>query len=622
MAAELARHGLRCRIVDALEAPSLLSRALVVQSRTVELFDDFGVAEALLARGVPMRAYNVLGAGGRRARIAMRHFPWLETRYPIPHMVPQGATEAVLTRYLASFGLAVEWGVAFTGFREDAEGVDVTLKHRDGTGESVRARWLLGCDGGSSRVRKEAGIPFEGKTYDYACMLVDARLDWPLGHGEMFIIPSRHGVVAAFPMPGENRYRLSFNLPRYGDGGTQPLTLEELQALADRMVPVPTRLSAPTWMTRFRQHCLGVPCYRQGRVFLAGDAAHIHSPAGGQGLNTGIQDAYNLAWKLALVTRGRAPEPLLDTYQVERHRVGQNLLKGTDRRFALISSSGGLPLRLVRAHGLPRAARWLFRTAFMEKKLVRFVSELFINYRHSPLSTESISGEDLGGVRIEDGPAPGARVPDLPLRGAGVERLHDVLRGPHHTLLLFAGLAPGEERPARLESLACQLEEDYGPQLLRARVVVTGAAPGPCSLADATGAAHRRFGAGAACVYLVRPDGYVGHRARPIEVKSLKAELTARLGPPREAAARALDLPPQGVVQARAVAPARQPGTKASGHISPDPAPSTWRGGITHEDRALWRYRCHGTSRAGAGARERPHNHCPGPDPGQAASEP
>jgi 2-polyprenyl-6-methoxyphenol hydroxylase-like FAD-dependent oxidoreductase len=533
MAAELMRHGLSCRIVDSLAAPSRLSRALVVQSRTVELFDDFGIAGKLLAHGEPMTGYNILGAGGRRARLLMRPLPWLETRYPRPVMVSQDATEAVLTEYLASFGLAVEWGVTFRGFREDGGEVESTLEHQDGAVETVRARWLLGCDGAPSQVRKEAGIPFEGASYDYACMLVDARVDWPLGHGELFIIPSRHGVVAAFPMKGENRYRLSFNLPRYGKSETAPLTLPEMQALTESMVPVPTRLSDPSWMTRFRQHCLGVPHYRRGRVFLAGDAAHIHSPAGGQGLNTGIQDAYNLAWKLALVTRGRAPESLLDTYHLERHRVGQKLLEGTDKRFALLSS-GGLPLRMLRAYVLPRAARWLFKTSFMERKLLRFVSELFIHYRHSPLSTESLSGQDAGGVRIADGPAPGERVPDLPLRGAGVERVHDVLRGPHHTLLLFAGQAPGGEAPAKLEQLARQLESAYGPGLLRARVVVTGAGAGPYTLEDATGAAHRRFGAGTACLYLVRPDDYVGYRARPIREKALVEELTARLGPPRE----------------------------------------------------------------------------------------
>ncbi|WP_257463389.1 FAD-dependent monooxygenase [Archangium lipolyticum] len=536
MAAELARHGLRCRIVDSLEAPSRLSRALVVQSRTVELFDDFDMAGKLLERGEAMGGYNVIGAGGRRARIPMRPFPWLETRYPIPHMVPQDATEAVLTEHLASFGLSVEWAVTFEGFREDAGGMELTLKHQDGTEESVRARWLLGCDGARSRVRKAADIPFEGETYDYTCILADVRVDWPLGPGELFIIPSRHGVVAAFPMPGENRYRLVLNMPRDGKDETEPPTLEQIQALVERMIPVPTRLSDPLWMTRYRQHRLGVPYYRKGRVFLAGDAAHIHSPAGGQGLNTGIQDAYNLAWKLALVTRGRAPESLLDTYDLERHRVGQKLLEGTDRRFALISS-GGLVVRMLRAHVMPRAARWLFKTSFMERKLLRFVSELFIHYRHSPLSTESISGEDAGGVRISDGPAPGERVPDLPLLGAGVERLHEVLRGPHHTLLLFAGLVPAGKTPAALESLARQLEASYGPELLRVRVVATGARSGPYTLADATGAVHRRFGAGAACLYLVRPDGYVGHRARPIQVKSLATELAARMGPPRQAPA-------------------------------------------------------------------------------------
>jgi hypothetical protein len=280
MAAELARHGLSCRIVDSLEAPSRLSRALVVQSRTLELFDDFGLAERLLERGQPIGGYNVIGAGGRRARMPMKAYPWLETRYPFPLMVPQDATETVLTEYLASFGLAVERGVSFEGFRR------------------------------------------------------------------------------------------------------------------------------------------------------------------------------------------------LDTYELERRRVGQKLLEATDRRLALMSS-GGPWVRRLRAHVMPLAAQCLFWTPFMQRKLLRFVSELFINYRRSPLSTESISGPEAGGARLADGPAPGERVPDLPVRGEGVERLHDVLRGPHHTLLLFAGLVPGRQTATVLESLARQLEEAYGPALLRARAAAS-----------------------------------------------------------------------------------------------------------------------------------------------------
>lgn len=535
MASELARHGLRCRVVEQLERPSELSRALAVQARTLEVFDDFGIADAAVSRGRKAEAFNVMGPGGVRARVPMQAFSWLETRFPFILMLPQDATEALLTEHLGTFGVTVERGVTLEDYRQDASGVEATLKHANGRVEKVTARWLLGCDGARSRVRKVAGIPFEGETYDDACVLADVRVDGPLEPGELCIMPSMHGVVAAFPMPGENRFRLFCIMPRdtlpEGDE-TTPLALEEFQGILDRMAPVPLRVSEARWLSRYRLHRRGVPHYRQGRVFLAGDAAHIHSPAGGQGMNTGIQDAYNLAWKLALVTRGHSPGSLLDTYEQERHPVGQLLLEGTDRLFGIMARGGRLS-RLLRAYVVPRVARGVLGGSFAQRRLSRFVSQLAIRYPRSPLSTERLWGEEVGGVRMEEGPAPGSRVPELPVKGEGVTRLHEVLRGPQHTLLLFTGLAPEARGRSELVALARRLEAAYGP-LLKVRVVVAGeGTPAAFVLADADGAVHRRFGAGAECFYLVRPDGYVGHRERPIEPKRLEAELARRLGPPR-----------------------------------------------------------------------------------------
>ncbi len=530
MASELARHGLSCRIVDQLETPSNLSRALAVQARTLEVFDDLGLAERALSLGKRAEGVNIIGPGGRRTRVDLRLFSELETCYPYMLIIPQDDTEALLGEHLGTFGVSVERGVALEDYQQEEDRVVATLKRADGGVEKAEARWLLGCDGARSRVRKVAGLSFEGETYADACMLADVRVDWSLESGELYLLPSTHGMMVLFPMPGEGRFRVVAILPRDGLTGpedTAPLSLEEMQALVDRMAPVPARLSEPRWMTRYRLHRRGVSHYRQGRVFLAGDSAHIHSPAGGQGMNTGIQDAYNLAWKLALVTRGRAPESLLDTYELERHPVGQKLLEGTDRLFGLIAH-GGVATRLLRAYVMPRVARPLLGNRFVQRRMARFVSQLGIHYRESPLSTEHLWNN-------EEGPAPGERVPELPVRGEGVERLHEVLRGPRHTLLLFTGLEPEAKERESLVALARQWEEAYGPELLKARVVVAGeGSPGPGVLADESGAMHRRFGARTACFYLVRPDGYVGHRARPVEPRHLATELARRLGPPRE----------------------------------------------------------------------------------------
>ncbi|MET0403759.1 MAG: FAD-dependent monooxygenase [Cystobacter sp.] len=533
MASELARYGLSCRLVEQLEAPSPLSRALAVQARTLEIFEHLGIAERAVARGRRPEAINVVGQGGVRTRVPLGRFDWLETRYPYPLLLPQDATEALLTGLLESWGGRLEWGVALEDFQQDGEGVLATLKHAEGRSEQVRARWLIGCDGARSRTRKLLGLPFEGTTYEDACMLADVRVDWSLGAGEMCIMPSAHGMTIAMPLPGDHRYRIFAIMPRDEASDraadTAPVSLEEFQTVMDRMVPVPIRVSEPTWMSRYRLHSRGVSRYRQGRAFLAGDAAHIHSPIGGQGMNTGIQDAFNLAWKLALVTRGRASDALLDTYEAERHRVGRHLLEGTDRAFTLIAS-GGLPARLFRAYVFPRIARRMSGVGRVQRRVLRFGSQLAIHYRKSPLSTERLWGEDTNGVRMTEGPAAGDRVPELPVKGVGVERLHQVLHAPRHTLLLLTGLSPEPRATEALVALARRLEAAYAT-VLQVRVVVAGAeAPSAQVLADTDGAVHRRFGAGSECFYLVRPDGYVAHRERPMDARRLEMELERRLG--------------------------------------------------------------------------------------------
>jgi 2-polyprenyl-6-methoxyphenol hydroxylase-like FAD-dependent oxidoreductase len=528
----LRRYGIQARLVDRLEGPSPLSRALVVQARTLELFDDLGLIEPALARGLRVEAANLVAQGGRQARLRLGGFAGLESHYPFMLILPQDATEALLTERLQVQGGRVEWGVELEEHRPVGDAVEVTLRHADGSKETVRTRWLVGCDGARSQVRKSAGIPFEGETYEDVCMLGDVAVDWSLRPGELHVMPSERGVLAAFPMPGESRFRLVTIVPRdmAPPGETPTPTLEQLQDVVSRLAPVPARLSDARWTSGYRLHRRGVPRYRQGRVLLAGDAAHIHSPAGGQGMNTGIQDVYNLAWKLALVLQGRAPESLVDTYGAEREPVGRKLLQGTDRLFGFAAAKGPLA-RFMRKRVIPLMAPVLSRPA-LQRRVVRFVSQLYLRYRRSPLSTETVRGADGPTAPLADGPAPGERVPELPVQAEGISRLHEALRGPWYVLLLFQGL----DTPAALEQLAplAQSLESAYPEWLRVWVVSTEAQrAGAGVLVDANGQVHRRFGAGTPCAYLVRPDKYVGARLRPVESPVLLEELRGRLGAPR-----------------------------------------------------------------------------------------
>ncbi|HVG57344.1 MAG TPA: FAD-dependent monooxygenase [Hyalangium sp.] len=528
----LERYGIRARLVDRLDGPSPLSRALAVQARTIEVFDDLGFADEALSRGQRVEGARLVARNGRQAHLRFAGFAGLESHYPFILVLPQDATEALLTEQLTARGGKVEWGVELETHRWVEEGVEATLRHKDGRQEKVRARWLIGCDGARSQVRKAAGIPFEGETYEDVCMLADVRVDWPLGSGEICLMPSERGVLAAFPMPGESRFRFVTIVPRdmAPPGETPTPTLEQFQEVVSRLAPVPTRLSEPRWTSGYRLHRRGVPRYRQGRVLLAGDAAHIHSPAGGQGMNTGIQDSYNLAWKLALVLQGRASESLVDTYSAEREPVGRKLLEETDRLFGFAAAKGALA-RFARQHLAAYVVAPILSRAAVQRRALRFVSQLHLRYLHSPLSTERVWGMDGPSARLEDGPKPGERVPEVAVEGEGITRLHEALRGPSHVLLLFHGLdtpMPFEE----LVRLARSLESSYAGWL-RAWVVTPEAQrAGAGVLVDPQGRAHRRFGVGTPCAYLVRPDKYVGCRLRPMESSLLLDELRRRLGSP------------------------------------------------------------------------------------------
>ena len=421
----------------------------------------------------------------------------------------QTDTERLLTEALARRGVDVERGVALTDLTRDGDTVTVSLRTADGITETARCRWLVACDGAHSAVRKAIGMPFEGATYPDEFIMADAELDWELPDGELYAFPSPAGIFAAFAMPGEHRFRIFGNVAPGPEGPreySEP-THEEFQAMIDERVPYPAKVVKEHWVTRYRVHRRSVPRYRDGRVFLVGDAAHVHSPAGAQGMNTGIQDAYNLAWKLALVVRGIAEESLLDSYHADRHPVGVRLLKTTDRMFGAIAGQNRLA-RAARGRVAPQLATRLLTRRPLRAWLLGVLSQLRLSYPDSPLNAES--GSDWG-----DAPAPGdrAREADV-LVGGEPGRVHDVLRGPQHTVLLFTGFGEHPRPAAELCRIAEQIEQAY-PELVRARVVsAERLADGPARRRRPrpVGAPPVRRGAGL-CVR--RPTGRLRRLPRP-----------------------------------------------------------------------------------------------------------
>lgn len=307
MAVELVRYGVSARIIDKAPERSDKSKAVVLWSRTLELMDRAGCTQALLAAGCNVVGVNIVDGSKQIAHVT---FDGVVTPHPYVLMLPQNETERVVGEHLNGSGVQIERGVELTVFAAGADQVISTVRHADGREEQIKSSWLIGCDGAHSTVRHQLGMEFVGNTLPSNWMLADVHLSGVPWKGEIDIGWHADGILALFPILA-NRYRVIADVGVTHDSTPQAdPTLEEVQAILNQRGPGGIQASEPVWLANFRINERKVADYRSGRVFLAGDAAHIHSPAGGQGMNTGMQDACNLAWKLALVQRNLcSPSP-------------------------------------------------------------------------------------------------------------------------------------------------------------------------------------------------------------------------------------------------------------------------------------------------------------------------
>lgn len=528
VANELVRHGVAVRVIDRAPAPATTSRALVVQPRCLEIFEDMGVIDDVLTVGREVPSLNIMFGGGKSVRIELHDLltdPTNYTVYQTVYSISQDDTERILTKKLAERGVHIERGLAMTDLSADESGVIVSVRAGDGATESIRCNWLIGCDGAHSTVRRATGIPFEGATYADEFIMADAELDWELPDGDIYAFPNRVGFVGAFAMPGEHRFRIFGNVSVGPEGPSAEYsepTHEEFQAMMDERLPFPAKVVKEYWVSRYRLHRRIVPRYRDGRVFLVGDAAHVHSPAGAQGMNTGIQDAYNLAWKLALVVYGLAEEPMLDSYHAERHPIGERLLKTTDRFFTAISGHNPAA-KFIRTHVAPQVIPRVFTRHSFRRWFIGMLAQLRTTYPGSPLNHEDGSG-------WKHAPAPGdrARQADMLIDGKP-GHLHDLLHGTRHTVLLFTGVDEKAQPMVELCRIADRIERAY-PSLVIARVISTERfADHPAVVGDPDRSAHGRYGIERAAAFVIRPDLHIGYRGTPIDADVLLADLASRL---------------------------------------------------------------------------------------------
>jgi 2-polyprenyl-6-methoxyphenol hydroxylase-like FAD-dependent oxidoreductase len=523
MAAELAARGIGCRIIDKAPVRSQHTRALVVQARSLELLQKMGIADELVARGRRTIKATPFVDGRRALDLEFGDIGVDDTPYPFLLFVSQAETERVLEEHLEGLGVKVERPVELLTFTQDSEGANARLSHGDGREETVRARYIVGADGAHSVVRKTVGLSFEGEAYPQDFVLADVELDWEGEDGRLYAFLSREGLLAVFPLAGPSTYRLMATRAEDAPADAGDPTLEEFQQLATELSALPMRLHDPGWLARFRLHHRGVNSYRAGRAFVAGDAAHIHSPAGGQGMNTGIQDAYNLAWKLALALRGRVPDSFLDSYHDERYPVGRRLLRTTDRMFNLAATQNPL-LTALRNFLIPRVVPRIMGKRSRRARAFRFVSQLGIKYPDSPIVGEELHAADRA---FRHGPAAGHRAPDGSLRlvenGRTVSLFSRLRDTPHH-LLLFSGPGGRDLSDGDLRGLVTEYEGLLEPHLIFSAESSRKGVEFPAYVDD-SGLVYERYGLRGDGCYLIRPDGYIAFRAPGSNLRPLRAYL-------------------------------------------------------------------------------------------------
>jgi len=479
LANQLARRGVRCAIVDRHAGPARETRALGVQARTLEIYAQLGIVERALALGKVAHGANIWADGRPLARVTFGDAGRGVTPYPYVFILGQDDNERLMGERLRDFDVTVHWNTELTGMTQQPGHVDVTLATPQGT-RPHRTRWLAGCDGSHSAVRHLTGITFPGAPYEHVFFVADIEMTGTMVPDEVNVYLWRSGFHLFFPMRGHDHWRLVGILPELlrdrpdvgFDDVVPSLRAEAGDTIAFRRC---------TWFSTYRIHHRAASHFRQDRCFLLGDAAHVHSPVGAQGMNTGLQDAYNLAWKLACVLRDGADERLLDSYEAERLPVAQRLLATTDRAFRLVVADGPLA-GLLRTELLARLAAFAVSRPAIRSLAFRVVSQTGIRYRDSPLSRTR-------GDMPAHAPRAGDRFPWLQVHfegGATMDsfaalddlRFHLLVIGPRTT-------APVELDDGLDVRVSCIAHDDANrAELARARV------PSPS-------------------FYLLRPDGHV-----------------------------------------------------------------------------------------------------------------
>jgi len=501
LANQLGRRGVRALIIDRHAGPSVQTRALGVQARTLEIYAHLGIVERALELGKRATGANMWVQGRRAARIPFGDIGRGLSPYPFLLILGQDDNERLLGEALQEQGMAVQWNTELVGLAQESHQVKAKLKRPDGAIGEIAAAWVAGCDGAHSAVRELSGIAFEGAPYEHVFFVADTQMTGPMVPDEVNIYLWREGFHLFFPMRGTDHWRLVGIVPA-DMRGRDDLTFEDVIPAMRQQTGTELSFKACSWFSTYRIHHRRAARFRDGRCFVLGDAAHVHSPVGAQGMNTGLQDAYNLAWKLALVVSGRAGAALLDSYADERVPVAQRLLSSTDRAFSLVVSDSWLA-GLFRTRILAKIAAFAMNLDRIRRFAFRTISQIGISYRDSALS------ETLAGLP-DNAPRAGDRFPWLQLKfepNGPTEDLFGRLDDTRFNLIVIGqALPPGEVAELgdllRIHEVPNDSANDR--ELARARI------PRPS-------------------FFLLRPDGHVGLAGTGLDAAAATRYVSERL---------------------------------------------------------------------------------------------
>jgi 2-polyprenyl-6-methoxyphenol hydroxylase-like FAD-dependent oxidoreductase len=492
LACQLIRYGIDFVIFDKKETTTPYSKAIGVQARTLEIYEQIDLAEVLIAEGAIAEKARLVVGGEVRGEIEFAEFGEGLSPYPFVLLVEQGRHEKILYDFIKANGRDVLWNTELESFTHDDSGVTAKIKNASGETEAIEAKFLVGCDGAKSPVRHTLGLKFEGSTFERLFYVADVEIDWEFSHDALMVFLMKNNLLAFFPMIGENRFRIVGTFPKEFEKDEGEILYEEIEEQIKKDTELDLDIKVVNWFSTYKVHTRHVNKFSEGRCFLAGDAAHIHTPAGAQGMNTGIQDGYNLAWKMWIVLKGKANEKVLAAYNEERLENAENLLKTTDRFFNLVASPEPI-LSYLRMHVFPFVAGAAFSMDAVKKFVFPRISQIAINYRNSSLSRSE------GDFSVKAGDR-------MPYFSVDETSIYERLRQPKfHLLTFFDGQNKAPDLQAQLSEYADFIDFHTMPLYP--------------SIAEI-------FGAIESFNVLLRPDNYIGFISEDVSTEGLKKYLT------------------------------------------------------------------------------------------------